>query len=88
MISQDLFLIVGKLILTLFFTFKFKLRYEDVCTAKKMFKIEDFMFTLDLKSPNHLIEMIYNIHKKCIGSFREENEKTKLFIMFYLSVFL
>ena len=58
---------------------KFKFRYEDACTAKEMLKIGDFMFTFDLKSAYHHIE-IYNKHRQYLGFSWEENGNISYFV--------
>lgn len=58
---------------------KFKFRYEDACTAKEMLKIRDCMFTFDLKSAYHHIE-IYDKQKQYLGFSWEENGKISDFV--------
>lgn len=58
---------------------KFKFRYEDSVTAKEMLKMGDFMFTFDLKSAYHHIE-IYEEHRQYLGFSWEENGKFSYFV--------
>lgn len=58
---------------------KFKFRYEDAVTAKEMLKMGDFMFTFDLKSAYHHIE-IYEEHRQYLGFSWEENGKISYFV--------
>lgn len=58
---------------------KFKFRYEDAVTAKEMLKMADFMFTFDLKSVYHHIE-IYEEHRQYLGFSWEENGKISYFV--------
>ncbi|XP_062603797.1 uncharacterized protein LOC134265592 [Saccostrea cucullata] len=58
---------------------KFKFRYEDAITAKEMLKIGDFMFTFDLKSAYHHLE-ICEEHRQYLGFSWKENGKVSYFV--------
>ena len=45
---------------------QFKFKYEDVSVAKQIFQRGDFLFTFDIKSAYHHIE-IYPSHKTYVG---------------------
>ena len=59
---------------------QFKFKYEDVSVAKQIFQRGDLLFTFDLKSAYHHIE-IYPSHKTYVG-FSWNNADKKCFYEF------
>ncbi|XP_062577375.1 uncharacterized protein LOC134239230 [Saccostrea cucullata] len=58
---------------------KFKYRYEDASVAKEMFKKGDFIFTFDLKSAYHHVE-IFSEHRNFLGFSWEVEGKTHYYV--------
>ena len=59
---------------------QFKFRYEDISTAKQIFRKGDFLFTFDLKSAYHHIE-IFEDHRPYLG-FAWRKRAKKVFYQF------
>lgn len=58
---------------------KFKYRYEDALVAKEMLQKGDFIFTFDLKSAYHHIE-IFNDHRKFLGFSWEIDGRNQYYV--------